>query len=123
MKYNNSSVSLKDLQNGTSDSNISIDREKMMEAILFLCIEGDLFCEETKEGYGYELQLKEDVMQSIISTFVPELVNHVVKVQSGSAYILLKEERISNVNANIDGNITVLMAEIPASIDVEICFQ
>ena len=33
----------------------------------------DISCEETKAGYRYELLLKEDTMESIVNTFVPEL--------------------------------------------------
>ncbi len=119
----NSSVSLMELLNGSTNSNIKLDKEKMVEIILYLCIEGNLSCAETKEGYRYELQLEEDVMQSIVSTFVPELVNHVVTIQNGSSYLILKEENISTIQVNIDGNIKVLLADIPASIDVEICFR
>ena len=53
----------------------------------------------------------------------PELVNHVVTIQNGSSYLMIKEENISTIQVNIEGNIKVLLAEIPASIDVEICFQ
>ena len=119
----NSSVPLKNLLDGSSNSKINLDKEKMLEIILYLCIEGNLSCAETKEGYRYELQLGEDVMQSIVSTFVPELVNHVVTIQNGSSYLILKEEDISTIHVNIDGNITVLMAEILASIDIEMCFK
>ena len=119
----NNSFSLMELQNNSGNSDFKIDKEQIMEVIVFLCIEGDISCEETKAGYRYELLLKEETMESIVNTFVPELSKYGVVIQNGSAYILLKEEEISSINMNINGNISILMANIPASIGVEICFQ
>ena len=46
-----------------------------------------------------------------------------ITFQKSDAYIILKEDKISTIDINIGGSVKILMADIPANIEIEICFK
>lgn len=114
---------LKELQNGSGNSGISMNMDNISNMMALLCLEGDISCRQEGDRYSYQLQLNEETMQMLAESLVPELVNYVVTFTQGSAKIVLQEENISSVEIEIGGSVKVIMVDIPANVSAKIQFR
>lgn len=112
------------LHNDSSKSEASEFSEvvNIPELVELLCLEGNISCSETENGYLYNMNLEEDAMQQLAEMIVPEIVNEMVTFTNGEVLITIEDGTITSMDIEIDGAIKVLLSEIAANIGAEFTF-
>lgn len=104
----------------------SVDEEQIAQVpalIGVLCLEGELSCLEGNGVYKYQLTLDEAAMQKLISMIVPEMGNQIVNLVKGAVEVTVRENQICSMDVGIEGNINVLITEVPAEVKAGFVFE
>lgn len=107
-------------------SAVQIDPEQLQalpEMLGWLCMEGDISCSAEEDAYVYSLVLEKEAMQRLAEMILPELGKYGGDLTEGSAGIILEDGRISSMNVSIAGEISVLITQIPITVEVSFFFD
>lgn len=113
---------LSQLQSGSSDLENAREVEGIPAAVALLCMEGDISCTQQGESHVYKLELKEDAMQKLAETIVPEIVNQVVSLTNGTVVVTVENNTVASMDIQIDGAVQVLFSKVDAEMGAEFDF-
>lgn len=97
--------------------------ENLPEMIAFLCMEGDISCEEEVDGYCYTLKLNKNAMADIAEMIIPDGVNQLIKLSKGHVEIVINGSKIQSMEIGIAGNLQSLFSKIQSQVGAEFVFE
>ena len=109
-------------QNETTSMNTE-EIHNLPAMIAVLCMEGEIRCIESEEGFEYTLSLDEESMQKITGMVIPEVVNYVMQLTDGVAKVTIEENRISSIEISIKGNVNMVITKVPMEVSVEFQYE
>lgn len=116
-------LDLAQMQQGLTDVENAKEVAQIPGLIALLCMEGDIRCEEYNGAYIYTLTLDQDVMKTIASSIVPEIVNYVVTLTTGVAEVVVEDGSIQLMRMDIIGKMNLLISEVPIEVGAEFVFE
>lgn len=97
--------------------------ENLPEMIAFLCMEGDISCEEEVDGYCYTLKLNKNAMADITEMIIPDGVNQLIKLSKGHVEIVINGSKIQSMEIGIAGSLQSLFSKIQSQVGAEFVFE
>ena len=97
--------------------------ENLPEMIAFLCMEGDISCEEEVDGYCYTLKLNKNTMEDITEMIIPDGVNQLIKLSKGHVEIVINGSKIQSMEIGIAGTLQSLFSKIQSQVGAEFVFE
>ena len=97
--------------------------ENLPEMIAFLCMEGDISCEEEVDGYCYTLKLNKNAMEDIAEMIIPDGVNQLIKLSKGHVEIVINGSKIQSMEIGIAGTLQSLFSKIQSQVGAEFVFE
>ena len=97
--------------------------ENLPEMIAFLCMEGDISCEEEVDGYCYTLKLNKNAMADITEMIIPDGVNQLIKLSKGHVEIVINGSKIQSMEIGIAGTLQSLFSKIQSQVGAEFVFE
>lgn len=119
----NKQMRLSDLQSASSGQ---IDPEQLRalpEALVWLCMEGDITCTQTGTGYVYTLALDQQAMGQLSQMILPELAQYSITLSQGTVTILLDSGTITTMAVSIKGSVHALIVQLPVTVSAEFSFD
>jgi hypothetical protein len=86
-------------------------------------MEGDISCRAEGDAYVYSLVLDKEAMQRLAEMILPELGQYGGNLTEGNVGIILEDGRISSMNVSIAGEISLLITQIPITVEVSFFFD
>jgi len=109
-------------QNETTSMNTE-EIHNLPAMIAVLCMEGEIRCIESEEGFEYTLSLDEESMQKITEMVIPEVVNYVMQLTDGVAKVMVVENSILSIEITIKGNVNILITKVPMEVGVKFQYE
>ena len=103
-----------------------IDPEQLQalpEMLGWLCMEGNISCTSTGDAYVYSLELEKEAMQQLVNMILPKLSQFGGNLTEGNAGIILENGAVSSMNVSIAGEISVLITQIPITVEARFFFD
>lgn len=97
--------------------------ENLPEMIAFLCMEGDISCEEEVDGYCYTMKLNKNAMADITEMIIPDGVNQLIKLSKGHVEIVINGSKIQSMEIGIAGTLQSLFSKIQSQVGAEFVFE
>ena len=103
-----------------------IDPEQLRalpEMLGWLCMEGNISCTSTGDAYVYSLELEKEAMQQLVNMILPKLSQYGGNLTEGNAGIILENGAVSSMNVSIAGEISILITQIPITVEARFLFD
>ena len=107
-----------------SEGQIDPEQLRALPGMLgWLGMEGDISCTSTGDTYVYSLELEKEAIQKLVNMILPELGQYGGNLTEGNVGIILEDGAISSMNVSIAGEISVLITQIPITVEASFFFD
>lgn len=111
------------IMKGLSQIENRTNLQKIPDVVYEICMNGDFTCETIDRKYFFYMKLDQDAMQKLSEMMLPQIVNQSVDLTDGGIKVIVDNNKVAGFEIEIRGKVTVLLAQMDASLGAEFVFE